>query len=149
MVEKAQPRGLPRRCENGAPSRWDQYRELLARKGVPQKAQRWYVAWVEAFLKEMRPEWLRELTPEDITGYLQEVSSRRRLHDWQFRQLVDALQLLIVDLARVPAGKEVDWEYWKEAVGPLDANHPTVAREQGAAATGAEIRAACSSPTRW
>jgi integron integrase len=141
MVEKEQPRSRSRRRENGVPSRWDQYRELLVRKGVPQKAQRWYVARVEAFLKEMRPESLRELTREDITGYLQEVSSRRRLDDWQFRQLVDALQLLIVDLAQVPAGNAVDWDYWKEAVGPLEANHPTVAREQGAAPTGAEIPA--------
>jgi integron integrase len=141
MVEKEQPRSRSRRRENGVPSRWDQYRELLVRRGVPQKAQRWYVARVEAFLKEVRPESLRELTREDITGYLQEVSSRRRLDDWQFRQLVDALQLLIVDLAQVPAGNAVDWDYWKEAVGPLEANHPTVAREQGAAPTGAEIPA--------
>ena len=141
MVEKEQPRSRSRRRENGVPSRWDQYRELLVRRGVPQKAQRWYVARVEAFLKEVRPESLRELTREDITGYLQEVSSRRRLDDWQFRQLVDALQLLIVDLAQVPAGNAVDWDYWKDAVAPLEANHPTVAREQGAAPTGAEIPA--------
>lgn len=141
MVEKEQPRSLSRRREIGVPSRWDQYRELLLRRGVPQKAQRWYVARVEAFLKEIRPESLRELSREDITGYLQEVSSHRRLDDWQFRQLVDALQLLIVDLAQVPAGNAVDWDYWKEAVGPLEANHPTVAREQGAAPTGAEIPA--------
>ena len=70
MVEKEQPRSRSRRRENGVPSRWEQYRELLACKGVPQKAQRWYVARVEAFLKEMRPESLRELTPEDITGYI-------------------------------------------------------------------------------
>jgi hypothetical protein len=54
---------------------------------------------------------------------------------------VDALQLLIVELARLTAGKEVDWDYWKEAVVPLALNHPTVAREQGAGPTGAEIRA--------
>lgn len=64
------------------------------------------------------------------------------LNNRQFRQLVDALQLLIVDLAQVPTTDEVDWDYWKEAVGPLQPNHPTVAREQrGATATGAELQA--------
>lgn len=29
-------------------------------------------------------------------------------------QIVDALRLLLVDLAQVPAGKGVDWDYWGE-----------------------------------
>ena len=41
--------GSPRR-ENGTPSRWDQYRELLVAKRIPQKAQRWYLIHVEQFL---------------------------------------------------------------------------------------------------
>jgi hypothetical protein len=45
-----------RRREDGAPSRWDQYRELLVRKRVPEKAQRWYVAHVLAFAREQPPE---------------------------------------------------------------------------------------------
>ena len=40
----------PARRENGTPSHWDQYRELLVAKRIPEKAQRWYVTHVEQFL---------------------------------------------------------------------------------------------------
>jgi len=40
-VNKNTLSGSPRR-ENGTPSRWDQDRELLVTKRIPQKAQRWY-----------------------------------------------------------------------------------------------------------
>ncbi len=70
----------------------------------------WYVRRVEGLLKEVRPESLSRLIDGDVTGYLQQVSSRSRLVGWQFRQLVDALQLLLVDLAQPPAGKWIVWD---------------------------------------
>ena len=48
-VNKNTLSGSPRR-ENGTPSRWDQYRELLVAKRIPQKAQRWYLIHVEQLL---------------------------------------------------------------------------------------------------
>ena len=131
------PSGRSRR-EDGTPSRWDQYVDLLARKHVPEKARRWYVARVEAFLKELRPESLAMLTGEQITGYFEQASRSGQFAEWQFRQLVDAIQLLVVDLARVPVGHEVDWDYWKEAAKPLAPDHPTIAREQPPAASPTE-----------
>ena len=119
-----------RRRENGTPSHWDQYRELLIAKGVPVKARRWYVGHVENFLKALHPETLSQLTRQQITGYFQEVSSQGRLQNWQFRQLVDAIQLLLVDLAQVQEAKLVDWDSWKEAGQSLAPHHPTIAREQ-------------------
>jgi hypothetical protein len=128
-----------RRREDGAPSNWDRYLNLLARKGVPETMRPWYVRRVEEFLKDVRPESLSRLTEGDVTGYLQQVSSRSRLVDWQFRQVVDALQLLLVDLAQVPAGKGVDWDFWK-AGGQVPApDHPTLARSQPPRAKSAEL----------
>jgi hypothetical protein len=46
---------------------------------------------------------------------LQQTSSQGKWQDWQFRQVVDALQLLLVDLAGVKAAQLVDWDYWREA----------------------------------
>jgi hypothetical protein len=117
------------RREDGTPSRWDQYVDLLARKQVPQKARRWYVGHVETFLKSLRPESLEALKKDQITGYFQESSSAGNLLDWQFRQLVDAIQLLVVDLSQLPVGREIDWDYWKEGGKPPNPDHPTIARE--------------------
>jgi hypothetical protein len=94
----------------------------------------WYIRRVEGFLKARRPASLSQVTAEEITGYLQEVSAQAQLADWQFRQLVDALQLLFVDLAQCPAGKVVDWDWWKAGGRPLDNDHPTIARSQPPAA---------------
>jgi integrase len=122
------------RREDGAPSNWDRYLDLLARRGVPEKMRLWYIRRVEGFLKARRPASLSQVTAEEITGYLQEVSAQAQLADWQFRQLVDALQLLFVDLAQCPAGKVVDWDWWKAGGRPLDNDHPTIARSQPPAA---------------
>jgi len=89
-----------------------------------------YVRFVEAFLRDLHPESLSALSGKDVTEYFQRLSSKNKLSDWQFRQVVDALQLLLVDLAQAPAGKQVDWDYWKEAVKTLGINHPTLAKEQ-------------------
>ncbi len=121
--------GSPRR-ENGAPSHWEQYRELLVANRIPQRAQRWYCVHVQQFLAALKPSSLKGLSADEVTGYLQQASSQGKWQDWQFRQLVDALQLLLVDLADVKAARVVDWDYWREAGAVLPADHPTIAREQ-------------------
>ena len=98
----------PRR-EDGSPSHWDRYLEVLARRGVSEKMRPWYVRRVEDFLKALHPVSLSRVTAEEVAGYLREVSAQAQLTDWQFRQLVDALQLLFVDLGHCSVGKEIDW----------------------------------------
>lgn len=100
MRSASTARSLPRRRENGAPARWDQYRELLARHRVPHQAQRWYIAHVENLLRDLQPDSLSRLTAPQVTDYFQRVSARGHLQDWQFRQLVDVTQLLLVELAQ-------------------------------------------------
>ena len=135
--------GSPRR-ENGTPSRWEQYRELLVAKRIPQKAQRWYVTHVQDFLALVKPSSLKGLSADEITGYLRQTSRQGKWQDWQCRQLVDALQLLLVDLADVKSARVIDWDYWREAGAALPADHPTIAREQAPEARLKEPRFASS-----
>ena len=116
------------RREDGAPSNWDRYLDLLARRGVPEKFRRWYVRRVEDLLKAVRPDSLARLSAQQVSSYLQQVLSRKGPADWQFGQVVDALQLLLVDLAQAPAGKSVDWAYWKEGGRGLEPDYPTIAK---------------------
>ena len=110
-------------------SNWQRYLELLERRGVPSRYQRWYVRHVEAFLAVLAGRNLREIGREEIVAYLDGLA-RRNPPDWRMRQQVDALRLLLVDLVRNPKAHEVDWDYWAElALRPLPANHPTLARE--------------------
>jgi hypothetical protein len=48
-----------------------------------------------------QPNSLKGLSADEMTGYLRETSSQGKWQDWQFRQLVDALQLLLGDLVLV------------------------------------------------
>ncbi len=66
---------------------------------------RWYVRRIEALLHELQPEFLLLLREGELTADLQQVSSRSHLVGWEFRRFVDAVQLLLVDVAQVSVGK--------------------------------------------
>lgn len=143
MPTRKPPAAQPSRREDGSPSRWDQYVALLESKRIPEKARPHYVRFVETFLRDLRPSSLSELTAEQVTDYFQRLARASNHADWQFRQVVDAIQLLLVDLAHVSAGKQVDWDYWKEALKTLSIHHPTLAKEQ---APGNRIAAGAAGP---
>jgi hypothetical protein len=113
---------------DGSPSNWDRYLDLLIRREVPAKFRQWYIRRVEDFLKDLKPTALSALTADQVTDYLRRMSARSDLADWQMRQIVDALRLLLVDLAQVPSGKGVDWDYWWEGQRTLPPTHATIAR---------------------
>ena len=136
MKKKTMPHApYVNRRESGRPSHWDQYHELLLKKKVPQEAMRWYVARVEAFLKEVQPESVRQVTAQEVNDFFDRKSRDTALEDWQFAQLVDAIQILLVDLAYAPATSGVDWAYWKEGARAIGSRHPTVARDYDPADT--------------
>jgi len=124
------PAPLRRRRQDGAPSRWDRYVSLLERQRIPEKARPYSVRFVETFLRDLRAASGSELTGDRITDYFCRVSSSSKLADWQFRQAVEAIQLVLVDLAPVAAGKEIDWDCWKEAAKELGGGHSTLAKGQ-------------------
>ncbi len=99
------------RREDGKPSGWDRYLDLLIQNRVPEAARQWYVTRARQFIDGMRPDRLSDLTLDDITGYFQKISGDGCLNAWQFRQMVEAVQLLVVDLAQVMCGNSVDWDY--------------------------------------
>ncbi|RKT44881.1 hypothetical protein [Thiocapsa rosea] len=101
----------PRR-EDGSPSNWDHYPDLLIPRQVPAKSRQWCVRRAEDFLKDLKPASLSVPTADQITDCLGRTSSRLDLVEWQVSRTVDALRLLLVDLSHVPAGKGVDWDYW-------------------------------------
>ena len=126
----SQPLNSRQRREDGSPSGWDRYLDLLMRERVPEKVRPWYVKRAKEFLKAMGSDILSHLTTEEVNDYFRKESASQRLNSWQFRQLVEAVQLLVIDLAHVRAGNSVDWDYWKVAVEALPLDHSTLAKEQ-------------------
>jgi integron integrase len=124
-VRPGRARGAYR--ELGNPSGWDRYLTLLEGARVPEPQRRWYVERAQAFIVAVRPTRMGEVTTEQISGFLTRYAREQRLSGWQFRQVVDALHLLLVQLAGNKAAQTLDWDYWRTAGEELSADHPTVA----------------------
>ena len=78
----------------------------------------------------MRPVRMGEVSAEQITAFFPRYAREHQLSDWQFRQMVDAVQLLLVDLVDSPQARAVDWDYWKEAGRSIGPGHSTLTRER-------------------
>ncbi|KAA6183499.1 integron integrase [Thiohalocapsa marina] len=117
----------PQAPSHPTPSGWERYLALLRRERVPEHQRRWYVLRAEAFIAAVRPTRMRQVSADQVTAFLTRYPREHRLTGWQFRQLVDALQWLLVDLSGNEAAARLDWDYWRSAGETLTADHPTVA----------------------
>jgi integron integrase len=114
----------PARRERGTPSGWDRYVQLLEQEHIPANARRWYVVRAQDFVEAMRPKRLGQLTAEEIAAFFPRYAGEHRLTDWQYRQTVEAVQLLLVRLGGCRAAHEVEWDFLSEIGQALPADHP-------------------------
>lgn len=129
-LEPADPLQIaePEPCGRG--SRWQQYIRLLWVNKVPEKAHRYYVKHVEDLIRETDQTPLLNLRRNDVETFLQKRADNPRLEDWQVRQCVDAIRLLLEDLAHAPVCAEIDWSARSQGAGSLAEDHATLALEQ-------------------
>ena len=80
--------------------------QLLEQEHIPANARRWYVVRAQDFVEAMRPKRLGQLTAEEIAAFFPGYAGERRLTDWQYRQTVEAVQLLLVRLGGCRAAHE-------------------------------------------
>ena len=117
--------------QNGG-SRWQQYIHLLSVRKIPEKARRYYVRHVEDLIRESDNTPLLNLRREVVEAFLRRRANNPRLEDWQIRQCVDAIQLLLEDLAHAPIAVEIDWSAWRFGATSLSSDHATLAGDQSA-----------------
>ena len=122
-------------AELGRGSRWQQYIRLLSLRKVPEKAHRYYVKQVEDLIKESGQTPLLNLRREVVEAFFRRRADNLRLEDWQVGQCVDAIQLLLEDLAHAPVADEIVWDAWRHGSRRLDADHTTLARDQSVVQT--------------
>ncbi len=88
----------------------------------------------EQYIKAFPDKRLADHNPEDVVSYLEQQGRAGRIQDWQFRQLVDAIQNLFSMLG-VSWLSDVDWQFWMDSAASLTEVHPTVAGSLPAKAT--------------
>lgn len=108
---------------------WDKYIEELKRYKVPDKALRWHVKYAEQYIKAQGQRPLRAHSADDIDQYFTAKGRNIRLKDWQFQQIVKALQILFVELVKSPWAATFPWQQWLDNAQELSHSHPTVARD--------------------
>jgi len=108
---------------------WDNYINKTKRYGISANSSRWYVKQVELYIKAHPSLRLAQHTHNEIEEYLQDLGRNSRISDWQFKQAVDALKILFVDIICSPWSGKFPWEYWKESATALPNTHATVAHD--------------------
>ena len=112
-------------------SHWQQYLDLLAQRKIPAKAQRYFVRHVEDLIKETDQTPLRSLQRSEVEAFFRRRADNPRLEDWQVGQCVEAIRLVLKDLAGAAICAEIDWDYWRGASRSLEVTHPSLARDEG------------------
>jgi len=108
---------------------WDKYIAETKSYNIPTKAVRWYVKRAEQYVHAYPEIPLDRHTPKDVEQYLKDIGRIRRLQDWQFKQVVESLRILFVDVTHAQWANEFPWNFWSESSTALPDSHPTVARE--------------------
>ena len=108
---------------------WETYISKTQLYKVPPKSVRWYVKRVEEFIKLHPDTPLTQQNNKSVESYLDKLGRNFRLEDWQFKQAVDALRILFVDVLRVEWANEFPWGEWMESATALPQSHATVARD--------------------
>lgn len=121
---------------------WTSFLNRLRQQGVKEAAIRWYVVRAEEYLRASGEGDPALHCPDTVIGFLAEKGRSSQIHDWQFQQIVDAIQNLMY-VTNTACFQKVDWSYWRNAARTLPATHPTIARE---AAILPSIRAAGKAP---
>nr|WP_319493926.1 hypothetical protein [uncultured Desulfobacter sp.] len=112
--------------ENQIKKFWDNYINRLKDIGIKGNVIRWYVIRAEQYIKAFPDRRLAEHSPKEVEGYLAQQGRSDGIEDWQFRQIVDAIQNLFAMLG-VAWMPEVDWKFWMDSADTLAKSHPTVA----------------------
>lgn len=113
---------------------WDKYLSKLIAYNVPVRERQWYVRRVEGFIEAQSGRKLAVLYAHGMRAYLNEKYRSKTLPDWQYKQLLNALRILFVDMIRPDWSNEFDWSLpveMTEAVSDVVVNIAATADHPG------------------
>ena len=108
---------------------WDNFIEKTKAYGVKDSAVRWHVKHAEQYIKAYPNHKLSAHPAQFVEKYLNGKSRNFRLEEWQYQQIVDALEILFTKMVQVPWARDFDWKIWKNKFDCIDEKHPTVSRD--------------------
>jgi integron integrase len=107
---------------------WDKYIAISKLYKVRDAALRWYVRDAENYIKAHEGLSLHEHGPAQLENYLREKGRNPNLESWQFKQMLQALEILFVEMVKAPWAKSYPWQDWAATAETLPADHVTLDR---------------------
>lgn len=107
---------------------WDEYIAISKRYKVRDSALRWYVRHAEKYLAYCEEIPLAEHTAAHVDNYLREKGRNPNIERWQFLQIVQALEILLVEMARLDWARTYPWQEWAATADTLPEDHATLDR---------------------
>jgi len=127
---------LPGKGQEGSPERkaaiarfWNQYIAAIHDKGIKEPFDRWFVIRARHYIEAFPDKRLAQHSETDLRGYLEMLGRKGKWKGWQFKQAVDAIELLLQEMVHLPWVDAFDWQQWKASAKELSDQHPTIARE--------------------
>jgi integron integrase len=108
---------------------WGRFTTIVHQRGAREPADRWYVIRAEQFERALQEKDLRACDATDVNAYLRELGEQAQLQDWQYRQVVEALEILLAHALELPWAARFDWGFWRDSARRLESRHPTIARQ--------------------
>ena len=93
---------------------WDKFTELTNTYKLRPGSNRWYVKHAESYIKYHKDIKLLNHQPNHIESFLTYKSRHVRIQDWQFRQVVHAIEILFVDLLKPKWASTFPWKDWSD-----------------------------------
>ncbi|MEW6332465.1 MAG: integron integrase, partial [Pseudomonadota bacterium] len=108
---------------------WENFVEKTKAYNLKPSVVRWYVKHAKEYIRAHSGRRLAGHTTEDVMAYLREKGRNGRLADWQYAQLVRALQILFMEMVKAPWAADFPWQEWIDNARELEPTHATVARD--------------------
>lgn len=108
---------------------WNKFRNSLIHRKIPQKSHRWYTLRAERFLQNLASIGAQHIGPDHVSKYLKAAMNTGKLTDWQLHQLIDAIQILCVEVIDRKDFATFPWDDFHIKAGRISPEHATLARE--------------------
>lgn len=106
------------------PELWDRFLSILSKKFKTSARVRWTVIRAENYLRSDREKPFSARDAGHVSAYLARVVERGKVSDWQFRQIIEALEILFVETMQAPWATGVDWRYWYRRAAAIESPNP-------------------------
>jgi hypothetical protein len=108
---------------------WENYTNKLESYKIKPTVREWYVRHAQHYVAAYPERRLASHTDADLEKYLQDKGRNIDLKDWQFQQIVKALQVLFVEFVKPDWALTFPWQERITVARTLPDSHATVARD--------------------